>query len=394
MTCKRTFLRRHVTNGVARLLGWVVIMAVTTASTLAASGNNEDARDDWSRATPDFKWSFPRDHAAHETFKNEWWYFTGHLESVGNPERHFGYQFTFFRIALVPHALAQDSNWKSHSLVMAHAAIGDLRAGRHHFSETLYRAAPLLGGFGTDPDSVIAWCRAPAGTDARWQLRWNGDAFDFEMRDDRRGMALSFVTRPEKPLVFQGPNGWSRKGPSDDNASHYISFTRLGTTGRLRLGDETFTVRGTSWMDHEFSSNQLADNQIGWDWFSVQLDDGRDLMLYVLRNHDGGVDYATGTVTSADGSTRFLGATDWSYSPSQEWTSPHTGATYATRWQVRVPAAALDLRLEAIMRDQENCGRRLYYWEGAVRALDASGRSVGRGYVELTGYGNDNRPPL
>ena len=348
----------------------------------------------WRHADPAYTWSFPRDHCAHPEYQNEWWYFTGHLQSVAQPEREFGYQFTMFRIGLAPEAPAHASSWAANGIILGHAVIGDIARGQHRFSEALHRDMPMLGGFGPLPDSVIAWCRAPAGTDASWQLRWNGDAFDFVMADRARGIAFHLETHPEKPLVFQGENGLSRKGSGETNASLYYSFTRLRTSGWLVIDGDKIAVRGTSWMDHEFSSNQLAENQVGWDWFSVQLDDGRDLMLYVMRDRNGRIDHATGTVARADGSTRTLTRDDWSVEPGEAWTSPHTGARYATAWRLRLPSEQLDLRLNARMRDQENRGRSLYYWEGAVNVEDAAGRRVGRGYVELTGYGDGNRPPL
>jgi len=379
-----------------RLLDVCVVAGVIAAVGGPGSVGGIAARDGagWRNADRGYSWAFPRDHWAHPSFQNEWWYFTGHLQSIAQPEREFGYQFTLFRIGLAAEEPAHASNWAANSIVMGHAAIGDLAHDRHRFSESLYRDVPMLGGFNAFPDSVIGWCRAPAGTDASWQLRWNGDAFDFEMADRVRGIAFHLETHAEKPLVFQGPNGFSRKGSGETNASMYASFTRLRTDGWVVVDADTIAVRGTSWMDHEFSSNQLAADQVGWDWFSVQLDDGRDLMLYLMRDRDGRIDHATGTVVAADGSARYLTRDDWSVESSQPWTSPRTGARYATAWLLRVPSEQIDVRLRARMRDQENRGRSLYYWEGAVNVDDAAGRHVGQGYVELTGYGGGNRPPL
>jgi predicted secreted hydrolase len=365
---------------------------VVAGVVVAASNAGRDMQG-WRHADPEYTWSFPRDHWAHPEFQNEWWYFTGHLYSRDDPSRELGYQFTLFRIGLAPGAPVHASSWAANSVVMGHAAVGDLARGEHRFSEALHRNVPMLGGFNAFPDSILGWCRAPAGTDASWQLRWNGDAFDFEMADRARGIAFRLETHADKPLVFQGPNGFSRKGSGETNASMYASFTRLRTSGWVAVDGDTIAVRGTSWMDHEFSSNQLAENQIGWDWFSVQLDDGRDLMLYVMRDRNGRIDHATGTVVGADGSTRYLTRDDWSVESGDPWTSPPTKATYATAWHLRVPSEQIDVRLSARMRDQENRGRSLYYWEGAVD-VEFAGRRVGRGYVELTGYGDGNRPPL
>ncbi|MFQ5893180.1 MAG: lipocalin-like domain-containing protein, partial [Nitrospinota bacterium] len=277
---------------------------------------------EWKTARPDYVWSFPQDHWARAGYRTEWWYFTGHLTATASPERRFGYQFTVFRVGLAAERPELASAWNATDLIMAHAAITDLADGRHRFSELLYRTVPFLGGFGRWPDPLIAWSRAPAGTDGTWTLRWNREAFDFAMRDDAQGMAFALSTRPAKPLVFQGPGGFSRKGQGTGAASHYYSFTRLSTEGALLLDGTTFTVRGESWMDKEFSSTQLADHQAGWDWFSLQLEDGREIMLYVLRDKAGGVDFAQGTIVSKKGEARYLARQDWSVRATRTWTSP------------------------------------------------------------------------
>ncbi|MFQ6671875.1 MAG: lipocalin-like domain-containing protein, partial [Candidatus Tectimicrobiota bacterium] len=203
---------------------------------------------EWKTARPDYVWSFPQDHWFRAGYRTEWWYFTGHLTATASPERRFGYQFTVFRVGLAADRPALASGWNVPNLIMAHAAISDLADGRHRFSELLYRTVPFLGGFGRWPDPLIAWSRAPAGTDGTWTLRWNGEAFDFAMRDDAQGMAFALSTRPAKPLVFQGLGGFSRKGQGTGAASHYYSFTRLQSDGTLSLDKTTFTVRGESWM--------------------------------------------------------------------------------------------------------------------------------------------------
>ncbi len=239
---------------------------------------------EWQAAQPDYSWSFPQDHWARSGYRKEWWYFTGHLSSRENPERRFGYQFTFFRIGLRSELPPLDSHWATSNLIMGHAAISDLEGKRHIFSEILYREVSFLGGFGSYPESLIAWSRAPAGTAGTWELHWNGEGFDFKMQDQVQGIAFQLSTHPLKPLVFQGPNGYSRKGEDSRAASQYYSFTRLVTQGSLSVDGETFQVDGESWMDKEFGSHQLAENQVGWDWFSLQLEDGREVMLYHLRN--------------------------------------------------------------------------------------------------------------
>lgn len=350
---------------------------------------------DWEVARPDYRWSFPRDHWAHPAYKTEWWYFTGHLAVEGDTIPRFGYQFTVFRIGLLPTRPALASDWAANMLVMGHAAITDLRVGEHCFSEALYRAIPLLGGFGAPGDSLIAWSRASAGTDGRWTLRWNGAGFDFAMRDERQRMAFALGTAPRRPLVFQGPNGFSRKGAGESAASLYYSFTRLATTGTLTLDGATYAVTGTSWMDHEIGSNQLGREQVGWDWLSLQLDDGRDLMVYALRDSTGGVSWAGGTLVPREGAPEYLARDSFTVTATERWESPETHAPYPSRWRVSVPAAGLDLDVVPLLADQENrstLATKLFYWEGAVEARDRAGRGRGRGYVELTGYGRGARP--
>jgi predicted secreted hydrolase len=349
----------------------------------------------WLAARPDFAWRFPRDHWSHPGYRTEWWYFTGHLAGPADTVARFGYQFTVFRVGLLPDTPAWRSSWTATDLVMGHAAVTDLRTGRHVFSEVLYRAVPLLGAFSPPGDPQLAWSLAPPGTPGRWTLAWNGAGFDFAMRDDPQGIAFALSTRATKPLVFQGPNGYSRKGATGGAASQYYSFTRLATSGILRVGADTLTVRGESWMDKEFGSNQLAGDQVGWDWFSLQLDDGHDLMLYVLRDSTGRASHAKGTLVAPDGRPRWLEAAEFTVAASARWRGP-TGTEYPARWRVRVPLAGLDLDVAPRLAGQENRSRLvpgLAYWEGAVD-VRAEGRRIGRGYVELTGYGARTRLPL
>lgn len=350
---------------------------------------------DWEVARPDYRWSFPRDHWAHPAYRTEWWYFTGHLAAEGDTLPRFGYQFTVFRIGLLPQRPALRSDWSATMLIMGHAAVTDLRTGQHRFSEVLYRAIPLLGGFGAPGDSLIAWSRAGAGTDGRWTLRWNGAGFDFAMRDERQRIAFALGTAPRRPLILQGPNGFSRKGAGESAASLYYSFTRLATAGTLTLDGTTYATSGTSWMDHEIGSNQLGREQVGWDWFSLQLDDGRDLMVYALRDSTGGVSWAGGTLVPREGAPEYLARDAFTVTATERWESPETHAPYPSRWRVSVPAAGLDLDVVPLLADQENrsaLATKLFYWEGAVQARDRAGRVRGRGYVELTGYGTGARP--
>ena len=352
--------------------------------------------DRWLPAQPDYRWSFPRDHYAHPLYKTEWWYFTGQLAADADSSARYGYQFTLFRVGVLPRRPALESDWVSQMLVMGHVAITDIRTKRHYFSDVLYRATPLLGGFGAPGDSLVAWSRSPAGTPGRWTLAWDGGGFAFSADDSRRAFGFTLATTPAKPLIFQGPNGFSRKSAGPTSASQYYSFTRLATAGRLRIGDTETPVHGSSWMDHEIGSNQLTRDQVGWDWFGVQLDDGRELMLYVLRDSTGATTWASGTLVARDGSVRWLADTAFTVRSTAAWTSDSTHAQYPARWTVRVPSAQIDMDVVPAIADQENHSavpRNLFYWEGAVTLRQAN-REIGRGYVELTGYGKGLKPAL
>jgi predicted secreted hydrolase len=348
-------------------------------------------------APPDHRWSFPADWRTHPGFRNEWWYFTGNLEVTGDPGRRLGYQLTFFRVGLAPQAPDLASAWATADAVMVHAALTDVASGAHVFSEVLWRAVPLLGGFPAEPDPVLAWARAPPGTGGRWELRLEGGRFHLAMRDVARGLALELDLDPTRPPALQGRNGLSRKSGEDGYASLYVSLTRLGTTGAVELGGRRLAVRGESWMDREIGSSQLAPDQVGWDWWSLRLRDGRDLMLYVLRRADGSASWRNATLVDRAGQVRLLGPGEWTARATGSWRSDASGATYPSGWEIEVPGEALRLSVRPEVRAAENRSALvpgLFYWEGPVSIVDAAGAPAGAGYVELTGYGERARPPI
>lgn len=371
---------------------------ILLAGCLAAAGLPSAlcAQQPWRAAEPDYAWSFPADHWSHPSFRTEWWYLTGIVRDTADSARRFGYQFTFFRVGLSADSLPYRSAWATPGLIMGHASISDLGSGHHVFSEILFRPNGLLGGFGASGDPLIAWSRAPYGTDGRWTLSWNGSAFDVAIRDDAQGIAFAFTTTPAKPLVLQGPGGYSRKGEGPTAASLYYSFTRLRTTGTLTVGGEEIPIVGESWMDKEFGSNQLAPHQVGWDWFSLRLDDGRDVMLYLLRSEDGD-SYGRGTVVAPDGTPAYLDRAAWAVTATRRWRSERTGAEYPSRWRLASPELSLDVDVVPLLAAQENVTALvpgLFYWEGAVEVRARDGSRVGEGYVELTGYGTKARPAI
>jgi len=379
------------------VLGLALICAAALAAGAGTPAAREPAQDGFLPATPDQAWSFPRDHWAHPGYRNEWWHFTGRLAGVDDAAARFGYQLTFFRVGILPSRPPLESAWATADAVMAHAAVTDLARGEHRFAEILWRAMPLLGGFGAPPDPLLAWGRSPPGTDGRWSVRLEREAFSLEMEDRSKGIAFALTARPERPAVLEGPNGYSRKAEAPGYASLYYSLTRLATEGTVTSGGRTVRVRGTSWMDREFGSSQLAPSQVGWDWFALRLADGRDLMLYVLRRADGSPDWRNATLVSPGGGARPVAAEDWSIRTLGRWRSPATGAEYPSGWEVRLPGEGISVRVEPELAQQENrsaLAGGLFYWEGAVRIVGADGLPAGEGYVELTGYGKGNRPPI
>lgn len=320
---------------------------------------------------------FPQDHGAHPDYRIEWWYFTGNLAT--DEARPFGFELTFFRFALAPSDKPRASDWATRQMWVAHLALSDIDAGRFHVFQRSQRGAAGLAGAQSQP--VRIW------TD-NWEVRALSadDLFPARLQAEQEGVRIDLHLSSAKPLVLQGDAGYSRKSADPQNASYYYSYTRLRAQGSIDVAGKTYAVNGTAWMDREWSSSVLAANQAGWDWLSLQFDDGRDLMLYRLRQQDGSADpHSAGVLVGRRGETRHLAATDFSLSPVRHWRSEATGVSYPVAWRVRVPSEGLDLDVEARMPNQE-LDLRVRYWEGAV---SASGENVSaHGYLELTGYGS------
>jgi len=332
----------------------------------------------FARAIEPRAFTFPADHGPHPEFQTEWWYYTGNLET--DDGRHFGYQLTFFRRALTPATTPRSSAMATDQIYFAHFAITDVGARQHHFAERFSRAAAGLAGASGQPYRVWLEDWSVIALDAR------GESLRLSAQDG--DLAIELELQAAKPVVTHGDRGLSPKSEEPGNASYYLSFTRLETSGRLVLDGQEFGLRGLSWFDHEWSTSALGAQSIGWDWFSLQLDDGREVMLYSIRREDGTIEPVSGgTLIESDGSTRRLTAEQFEVGVLDTWTSPETGAAYPSAWRVRVVEADLDLTLEPWLADQE-MRVSFPYWEGAVRIRGRSaGRSVaGNGYVELTGY--------
>jgi len=342
-----------------------------------------DGAEGYQRAEGPVPLAFPETLGPHPGFQTEWWYYTGNLETAGG--RHFGYQLTFFRRALAPPAERQkrESAWAADQVYMAHFALTDVQAGRHQAFERFSREAAGLAG-------------AQAGPYRVWLEDWSVEETTegtVRMRAAQAGVGLDLVLSDAKGPIFHGDQGYSQKGPDPGNASYYYSLTRLITSGTVQAGGETFEVSGLSWMDQEFSTSGLAPGQVGWDWFSIQLDDGSELMVFQLRREDGSRDpFSSGTFIAPDGSSRHLDQADFEIRVEETWRSRTTGAVYPARWTLSVPREGLRLAIEPYLGDQE-LTLSYAYWEGAVRVEgERAGRAVaGNGYVEMTGYAGSMR---
>ncbi len=327
--------------------------------------------------------SFPRDHGSHPEFRVEWWYITGHLFAG---ERRFGFQATFFRRAVEPDAGETGAAFGDAQIYLAHMSLLDAASGRFLFEERLNRD-------GWDASASVETLDIRNGN---WSLEMTDAASESMVaRGSVRGDArFELDLRPEKPrVIFGGAGGVSRKGADPTAASHYITFTRLAASGALRLDGREFAVRGRAWMDHEISSSQLTKEQTGWDWCSMQLDDGWDVMGYRIRRKDGSTDpFSTVAWVSPRGEVTHVDASRFRWEPIEHWTSPDTGARYPIRHRLvtHSPRDGAEVSLEArsVSPGQEITGGLggIAYWEGACDVFDADGKRVGRAYTELTGY--------
>jgi predicted secreted hydrolase len=332
----------------------------------------------FAKADGSYSWNFPQDFGPHPEYQTEWWYYTGNLETEDG--RQFGYQLTFFRRALTPleETTPRPSSWGTNQVYMAHFALSDIDANQHHGFEQFARGAADLAGAQSEPFRV--WL----GSWEVFELASGDSLLEVQQSDFHLRVKLSRLKNP----VFQGIEGYSQKGPEPGNASYYYSQTRLATSGTVQTPDGVFQVEGMSWMDHEFSTSALSEGQVGWDWFSIQLDNGTDLMVFQLRREDGSIDpFSSGTLVSPNGENTTLSKEDFTIQPLDTWQSPETQAEYPSRWRIELRELNLTLEVTPLMPDQE-MNLSYAYWEGAV---EISGQLedqqvYGFGYVELTGY--------
>jgi predicted secreted hydrolase len=323
--------------------------------------------------------TFPKDFGPHEEFRTEWWYYTGNLQT--SEGQHFGFELTIFRVGLLPAttALPADSEWYGHSVYFAHFAVSDIENERFYAFERYSRPGPGLAGAQADPYRV--WLED-------WSITENASGI-YHLQAKQEGIVLDLALTDETGVVLHGENGYSRKGESAANASYYYSQPRLRAEGGLQIEEVQYRVSGLIWKDHEFSTSALDENQIGWDWFSLQFVDGSALMLFQLRERSGGTSASSsGTFIAADGTSHALHKTDFEIEVLDEWRSPHTQGVYPSSWEIRLEEPECTLDVRPWMADQEIHFPEVTYWEGAVRfeGICNGAPAQGNGYVELTGY--------
>ncbi len=330
-------------------------------------------------ALPGYQYQFPRDYFSHPDFQTEWWYYTGNVKSSDG--HRFGFELTFFRQA-VTRDPAKNGVWDVRDVYFAHLALSDLDQGMFYHTERSNRAGPGIAGV-SESDARI-W-------NGNWEIRWQDGNQQLQAIADQ--FALRLALHSEKPPVIHGENGVSQKGENPGEASHYISLTRLATSGSIELNGAKFDVVGTAWMDHEFFTHLLEADQVGWDWLSLQFDDNTELMLFHIRRKDGSIDqHSGGTYIEASGKTTNLKNEDFVLLPAGgAWTSPDSHAVYPIHWKIKIPRLGIDLEAKTPLASQELNSKGSFaptYWEGAITlAGTRAGKPLtGVGYLEMTGY--------
>ncbi|MGE5430046.1 MAG: lipocalin-like domain-containing protein [Syntrophomonadaceae bacterium] len=336
----------------------------------------------YKRAVAPEKFVFPRDFGPHPDYKTEWWYFTGNMETDAG--RHFGYQLTIFRTAISPDSLQGTSPWRSSQIYMGHFTITDAENNKFYNFERFSRGAEKLAGAMASPFRV--WLED-------WKIKEipgeesNGVPV-LHLKAEEKDVSIDLTLKSLKPVVLQGDKGLSLKGPETGNASYYYSLTRLATEGIVKINDESFNLKGYSWMDREWSTSALSRNQAGWDWFSLQLNNSKEIMYYQMRLKNGEADrFSQGLIVNENGSTEPVKKDDVKIEVLGKWSSP-LGGEYPSGWKLSVPSKSIYLEIIPYVSNQE-LNVSIRYWEGSVKIKGSwNNRPVeGMGYVELTGYG-------
>jgi predicted secreted hydrolase len=338
------------------------------------------AQEQFKQALPGYRYEFPRDHFNHPEFQTEWWYYTGNV--TASDGHRFGFELTFFRQG-ISRDPARRETWDPQDLYLAHLALSDLDGGEFYHTERTNRAGPGIAG--VDQNQARIW-------NGNWNVQWHGT--EQELHAIYEHFSLALMLHPEKPPVIHGENGVSQKAEGPGRASHYISLTRLATRGTMEFDKKSYAVSGFAWMDHEFFTHQLEKDQVGWDWFSLQLSNNSELMLFRIRRRDGSVDpFSAGTYIDPQGHSVHLLREDFLLIPGDEsWKSPVTGALYPVHWRLLVPKLEIELDATTLLKSQELSGQSKFvpsYWEGAIDLKGQKGSALGVtgvGYLEMTGY--------
>ena len=344
----------------------------------------DDPAQAYTRVDEPREFIFPADHGPHDEYRTEWWYFTGNIND--GREHHFGYQLTFFRFRPKADETRGPSRWRPEQFYMAHFALTDINNEKIHTFERFSRGAAGLAG-------------ANSGKLQVWLDDWSAAAtsretFPLRIRAREDRIALDLTLRQGKAVVLHGEDGVSVKNDEPGNASYYYSYTRMPTEGRVGVGGETYMVSGNSWMDREWSSSALGREQLGWDWFALQLSNEHELMYYRFRRKDDAVDrFSYGAVVLPNGRVDTLDFDQVELEVLDTWASPASGVVYPSAWRLRVPEHDLDISIRPVVAGQE-LDLSFRYWEGAVEFEGSFGASDvdGRGYVELTGYDATSAP--
>ena len=393
LTTQLTQLKSTTSRFIFRL--WAIILVLIVSANFAdaqrTSASVSDtlsskADEGFARVLEPMTFQFPRDHGAHPEYQIEWWYYTGNLHT--DDGKAFGYQLTFFRFALTPEMPERTSHFATNQVYMGHFAITDAANNEYFCFERRSRGAGGLAGATGDPTYKV-WLEDWSATEVeqgvmRLHVASTSDSLEAEPQ-----LGLSLNLRQTRPPISHGNRGLSQKGPESGNATYYYSLVGLETIGEVTINGKTTAVIGISWMDHEFGTSFLPEGFVGWDWFSLQIENGTTLMLYCLRRSDQSCDPETfgGTLVYPDSRQLRVRKTDFTLTTTRQWTSPESGAIYPSGWQITFPELNISLQVEPLIPNQEFRAS-FTYWEGAVRVSgQIDGAAVdGRGYVELTGY--------
>ncbi len=380
----------------------VLRILVTTCAVcflLASACNNQRAQDaatvslhsglggdasGFKRACGPRDFNFPADHGPHPEYRNEWWYITGNVENSSNEK--YGFHVTFFRIASTPVTTQKStSKWSANEFYMGHFAITAANKQKIKYFERFGRAAAGLAG------ATLPTARKNSFSNRIWLDDWQLELTDtgsnteirLTLTEDDTGLDLLLLA--QKPKVLQGKNGYSQKSDDPCNASYYYALTRLAVDGNVTFDGETEPVSGSAWLDREWSSSALSDKQVGWDWFALQMDDGRDIMLYQLRNSDGGVDSHSHAVElDVNGGKNIIPLEGWQVE-TETWWQSNSGARYPVAGRINLSELGETIVYKPLLENQE-LDLTVRYWEGAIELFSPEGKKLGRGYMELTGY--------